>query len=97
MNKVPTLTEREREVVVYVACGLMCSEIAIRMGISPRTVEVHKTNINEKIRNLGNSEFSIVVLITNYAVKNGFVCDYFDPPFIPCRSMDLPQITPCLV
>ena len=48
------LTAREREVLEHAARGLHAKEIAAALGISPRTVEVHKTRIMEKlgVRNL---------------------------------------------
>ena len=47
--KLATLTEREREVLEHAAQGLHAKEIAAELGISPRTVEVHKTRIMEKL------------------------------------------------
>jgi two-component system response regulator FixJ len=43
------LTEREREVLAKVAQGLHAKEIGATLGISPRTVEVHKMRIMEKL------------------------------------------------
>jgi FixJ family two-component response regulator len=43
------LTAREREVLEHAAKGLHAKEIAAVLGISPRTVEVHKTRIMEKL------------------------------------------------
>lgn len=43
------LTSREREVLEQAARGLHAKEIAAVLGISPRTVEVHKTRIMEKL------------------------------------------------
>lgn len=53
--KLGALTEREREVLEHAAKGLHAKEIAALLGISPRTVEVHKTRIMEKlgVRNIG--------------------------------------------
>ena len=48
-EKLATLTEREREVLEHAARGLHAKEIAAALGISPRTVEVHKTRIMEKL------------------------------------------------
>ncbi|HET9577726.1 MAG TPA: response regulator [Usitatibacter sp.] len=48
-SKLSRLTAREREVLDRVAEGLHAKEIAARMGISPRTVEVHKARIMEKL------------------------------------------------
>jgi RNA polymerase sigma factor (sigma-70 family) len=43
------LTEREREVVMLLADGLHNVEVAERLAISPRTVEVHKARIMAKL------------------------------------------------
>ncbi|HKQ23953.1 MAG TPA: response regulator [Burkholderiales bacterium] len=48
-EKLDRLTSREREVLEHAARGLHAKEIAIALGISPRTVEVHKTRIMEKL------------------------------------------------
>jgi RNA polymerase sigma factor (sigma-70 family) len=47
--KLSRLTEREREVLEHAVRGLHAKEIAARLGISPRTVEVHRTRIMEKL------------------------------------------------
>ena len=47
--KLATLTAREREVLEQAAKGLHAKEIAAVLGISPRTVEVHKTRIMAKL------------------------------------------------
>lgn len=47
--KLARLTDREREVLGRVAEGLHAKEIAAQLGISPRTVEVHKARIMEKL------------------------------------------------
>ena len=48
-EKLARLTAREREVLEHAAHGLHAKEIAAALGISPRTVEVHKTRIMEKL------------------------------------------------
>lgn len=54
-EKLSRLTSREREVLAHAAKGLHAKEIATMLGISVRTVEVHKTRIMEKleVRNIG--------------------------------------------
>ncbi len=48
-EKLNRLTPREREVLDQAALGLHAKEIAATLGISSRTVEVHKTRIMEKL------------------------------------------------
>ena len=61
------LTNREREVFQLTAEGCSSSEIAGRLCISPRTVEVHRANIMEK---LGlHSQMDLL----RYAVRRGVV------------------------
>jgi FixJ family two-component response regulator len=43
------LTAREREILALLAAGHQNREIALKLGISPRTVEVHKARIMEKL------------------------------------------------
>lgn len=53
-SRLERLTPRERDVLELAAQGLHAKEIAARLAISPRTVEVHKTRIMDKlqVRNL---------------------------------------------
>ena len=44
-----SLTRREREVLGFAAEGLAAKQIARRMGISPKTVEQHKSRIFTKL------------------------------------------------
>ena len=43
------LTSKEREVVKRIVNGLTSKEAAIELGISPRTVEVHRSSIMRKL------------------------------------------------
>jgi len=54
-GKLERLTLREKQVLQKAAEGLHAKEIGAALGISPRTVEVHKTRIMEKleVRNIG--------------------------------------------
>jgi len=45
-----TLTNREHEVLHLVAQGYTNTEIAARLFVSPRTVEVHRANVMRKLR-----------------------------------------------
>lgn len=44
-----TLTAREREVMGLLVLGLPNGEVAERLGISPRTVEIHKARVLAKL------------------------------------------------
>lgn len=48
-ERLAKLTPRERDVLQHAARGLHAKEIAATLGISPRTVEVHKTRIMAKL------------------------------------------------
>jgi FixJ family two-component response regulator len=49
MEKLAVLTARERDVLEHAAKGLHAKEIGRALGISPRTVEVHKSRIMSKL------------------------------------------------
>ncbi|HEX6690350.1 MAG TPA: response regulator [Burkholderiales bacterium] len=63
--RLAALTPREREVLEHAARGLHAKEIGNALGISPRTVEVHKTRIMEKlgVRNIAE--------LVRFAVASG--------------------------
>jgi FixJ family two-component response regulator len=48
-ERLARLTAREREIMEHAATGLHAKEIATVLGISPRTVEVHKTRLMAKL------------------------------------------------
>lgn len=48
-TRLATLTAREREVLVLVAQGRSNKEIGAALGISPRTVDVHRGNLMRKL------------------------------------------------
>ena len=47
-ERIARLTPREREVLVYLVEGMLNKVIADRLGISPRTVELHRSHIMDK-------------------------------------------------
>jgi two-component system, NarL family, response regulator NreC len=51
-----SLTDREREVALLVGDGLSSADVGERLGISPRTVEVHRGNVLRKLRLSGTTE-----------------------------------------
>ena len=60
-------TAREREIILLCRDGLICKEIAARLGIAVNTVNNHKKNI---FRKLGiNNTMEMV----QYALKNGII------------------------
>lgn len=66
-GRVTSLTQREREVLRFLAQGESNREVAGRLSISAKTVETHRANV---MRKLGAS--SIVDLV-HYAIRNGIV------------------------
>jgi two-component system, LuxR family, response regulator FixJ len=47
--RLQALTEREREVLRHLIRGLGSKDVAVTLGISPRTVEVHRANMITKL------------------------------------------------
>jgi two-component system response regulator FixJ len=54
--KVERLTERERDVLVSLLRGNSNKEVGAELGISPRTVEIYRKNMMEKLRARSPSE-----------------------------------------
>ncbi|WP_052761717.1 response regulator transcription factor [Aurantiacibacter luteus] len=48
-RRIADLTSRERQVLVLIGRGFSNKGVARELGISPRTVEVHRANLYEKI------------------------------------------------
>lgn len=63
-RKLSVLTARERQVMELVAKGCHNREIASTLGISPRTVEVHKARVMEKLQVESVPELVRIVLST---------------------------------
>ncbi|HNV82295.1 MAG: response regulator transcription factor [Tenuifilaceae bacterium] len=63
----PKISDREAEVIKLLATGLSFKEIAIRLNISPRTVESHKNNILLKL------DLKNTVDLLKYAFKHKLV------------------------
>jgi DNA-binding NarL/FixJ family response regulator len=65
----PTLTDRETEVLRFVAQGHSNKEIAARLDLSNKTIEVHKANAMRKLGLSGRIE------LLQYAVHVGWLHD----------------------
>ena len=50
MRRRSLLTHREREVLDLVVAGKANKEIAAALGLSPKTVEVHRSHVMEKMQ-----------------------------------------------
>ncbi len=61
----PTLTSREREVLQLIAEGHSTKEVALRLGISGKTVETHRRQIMEKLH------ADNIATLTKYAIREG--------------------------
>lgn len=62
-----TLSDRERQIVVFVASGMTNKEIAANLGLSIKTVESHRSNIAKKLKIFD------IAGITLFAVRTGLV------------------------
>lgn len=66
--KTANLTRREREISGYVVNGLSCKEIAVRLKISHRTVEVHRGRIMRKLEVKNTAELvSRIIMVDRKA------------------------------
>lgn len=66
--RVECLTPREREVMQHVVDGLPNKEVATKLGVSPKTIEVHRANVMMKMR--ADSLADLVKMAVFYQ-KNG--------------------------
>ena len=60
-------TEREREIILACRDGLMCKEIADRMGVSINTINTHKKRIFTKLG------INTTLEMVQYALKKGII------------------------
>jgi DNA-binding NarL/FixJ family response regulator len=61
------LTERQLEILKLIAQGKASKEIAFELGLSPKTVDVHRARIMERLR------LNDIASLTRYAVRKGLV------------------------
>jgi len=67
MDKYETLTTREREVLHLSAEGHTNNEIAVRLGISVRTAETHRSRLMHKL------DIHTQADLTRYALRRGII------------------------
>ena len=48
-NALPVITDRQRQVVALIAAGCSNEEVAMRLGISPRTAKAHADVLRQKL------------------------------------------------
>jgi len=61
------LTERQLEILVLIASGHATKEVAFKLGLSPKTVDVHRARIMERLH------IDDVAGLTLYCVRHGLV------------------------
>ncbi|WP_395688462.1 response regulator [Caenimonas koreensis] len=61
------LTDRQIEILKLIAQGRASKEIAYELGLSPKTVDVHRTRIMERLH------LSDIASLTLYAVRKGLI------------------------
>jgi two-component system response regulator NreC len=67
LNPYETLTTREREVLHLAAQGETTPAIAARLGVSPRTIETHRTNLMRKLGLRTQTD------LVRYALQRGLI------------------------
>ena len=67
MQNRPSLTNRETEILGYIAQSLTSREIADKLGLSVRTVNTHRANLMQKL-NIHDTAG-----LVRYAIQNGIV------------------------
>lgn len=66
-NKLEIITNREKEMLIYLAKGMLNKEIAVELKISERTVKNHISNLFKKIDVNDRTQAAV------FAIKNGLV------------------------
>lgn len=61
------LTEREKEILLFICKGLTNNEIADRLNLSKRTVDKHRENLLLKTQSKNTANLVV------YAIKNGYL------------------------
>lgn len=61
--RLSALSDREREVLDCMAQGLVTKQIALKLDISPRTIDVHRSNISRKLEIDSPSQLAQILYI----------------------------------
>lgn len=67
--RVDTLTRREREVLVHLVRGMSNKDMAQELGISPRTIEIHRGHMMGKLRARSASDAVRIALYADVDVE----------------------------
>jgi len=65
---IDTLTDREKEILPFAIAGIANKEIAQKLGISHRTVEIHRIRILKKTNSQNFLELSRLCEANNYTI-----------------------------
>lgn len=49
VERIPSITDRQRDVIVLIAAGYSNDEVSEQLGISPRTVKAHCDVLRQKL------------------------------------------------
>jgi FixJ family two-component response regulator len=69
IDRIKTLTEREQEILPLALAGIANKDIAQRLGISHRTVEIHRIRILKKTNSQNFLELSRRIEANNHTLK----------------------------
>jgi|SRR5690625_658386 len=66
LHKTTKLTPREQEISTYIVNGMTCKETAQELGISHRTVEIHRARLMKKLKAKNTAELvSKIIMVTS--------------------------------
>jgi two-component system, LuxR family, response regulator FixJ len=68
-ERLESLTARESEVVEYLITGMSSREIGERLGISARTVDVHRGNLLAKLGARNTADLIRIVVTARHAAR----------------------------
>ena len=71
VEKIEQLTVRERQIFGHIVVGKQNKVIANELGISPRTVEVHRSRVMEKMEARGLSHLVRMALVADVDLDEG--------------------------